>query len=222
MHIVRAASRAASLAMLSYACNIHAQSDSTNQNITLRFFQNSQEDSCDYSNSSLTLTFTTSSVPLLSHCFDFRPFQRKRYAGLCEPDGPGVWGEAGIQWKLGNVETFDSQGSYSSVLYRQHITDPASDDQRPGHYANRRNDPSSNETLLDWYGFSCWSEDKGSCGTLPYKITSFSIPPGPAEKDQQGTCWVFAKEGAAARIYVSSQATTGAFVSAFLAIWLAM
>jgi hypothetical protein len=146
---------------------------------------------------------------------------------------PGVWGEAGIHFQLRNTEAFDPQGNYSSVLYRQHVTNAASDNQKPGHYADRRvtiyggkncteNDPSSNTALLDWYGFSCWSEDKGSCGTLPYKIASFSIQPGPEEKDQHGTCWVFAKEGAAANIYASSQVIIGALINVFLAIWLAM
>jgi hypothetical protein len=207
------------------------------QNITLRFFQNGQDDSCHYRDSSHVLTFTTSSIPVISHCFDFSDlFGGNASQGFVNQTwnlGPNVWGEAGIHWQLGNVETFDLKGNYSSVLYRQHITNPARDDQNPGKYADRRVtmyggkdcsqiDPSSDKTLLPWYGFSCWSEDNGSCGTLPYNIASFSIQPGPDDKDRHGTCWVFAKEGAAARVYLSSRVILGAFISASLAIWLAL
>lgn len=83
-------------------------------------------------------------------------------------------------------------------------------------------DPSSNKTLLPWYGFSCWSEDKGSCGTLPYNIASFSIQPGLEKNNRHGTCWVFAEEGAAARVYSSSKAMIGTCISVSLAIWLAL
>jgi hypothetical protein len=177
------------------------------------------------------------SIPVISHCFDFSNlFGGNASQGFVNQTwnlGSNVWGEAGIYWQLGNVETFDWKGNYSSVLYRQHITNPASDDQNPGKYADRRVtiyggkdcsqiDPSSDKTLLPWYGFSCWSEDDGSCGTLPYNIASFSIQPGPDDKDQHGTCWVFAQEGAAARVYSSSRVILGAFISAPLAIWLAL
>jgi hypothetical protein len=140
---------------------------------------------------------------------------------------PPYTGEAGIHWQLENVNTYDPQTNYSSILYRQHITNPGRDDLKPGNQADRavtlyasnncRDLVSSSGDILGWYGFSCWSEDKGSCGTAPWKIGSFSIQ----DKAELDSCWVFAKDGAAGRGYSSSQAMVGAFFGASLAIWLA-
>jgi hypothetical protein len=202
--------------------------------LTLRFFQNSQEDSCNYGNSSSALTFTTSSIPITSHCFDFEDlFSGNATQGFVNQTQylGGAWGTAGIDWQLGNVESFDLQGNYSSVLYRQHVTNPSSENYKPGNFADRRvtiyggkgcteKDPSNDKGLLPWYGFSCWSEDKGSCGNLRYKIASFNINSKP--KEDQGTCWVFAETGASARVHSSSKAIAGAFISASLALWITL
>ncbi|ORY16600.1 hypothetical protein BCR34DRAFT_556887 [Clohesyomyces aquaticus] len=235
MQLVRAASRAMTLVLLPFSLSVHGQSIDANQNITLRFFQNSAADSCAYSNSSAALTFTTESIPIISRCFDFADlFSGNATQGFVNQTGnlaPGTIGEAGIRWQLENVDKFDTQANYSRVLYRQHITNPANDDDKPRHYADRRvtvyggkgcteKDPSSNETLLPWYGFSCWSEDEGTCGTLPYSIASFSVQPGPDDKNKDGTCWVFAERGAAAHLSLSSQAMMAVFASTSLAIWL--
>ncbi|KAF2795474.1 hypothetical protein K505DRAFT_301981 [Melanomma pulvis-pyrius CBS 109.77] len=236
MQLVRATSRAASLALLSYPLHIHAQTDAFNQNLTIRFFQTSQKDTCDFSNSSSTLTFTTGSIPILPHCFDFSDLfggnATQGFVNQTQNLLQGTRGEAGLYWQLENAETFDPQGNYSSVLYHQHISAPGSDDQKPGHFAKLQvtiyggencseKDPSNDEELFDWYGFSCWSDDKGSCGSVPYKIASFNIVAVPDQK-KDWKCWTFAKLGAAARIHASSQATMVASISVFLAIWLAM
>lgn len=203
----------------------------SSQNFTLRFFQNSQDDSCDFGGSSQALTFTTSSMPVINHCFDFADLfggnttqgfvNQTRNLGSMRP------GEAGIYYTLENVETYDPQGNYSSVLYHQHVANPTSDDYKPGHAANRRvtiypgtgcsdyHRPS--DQILPWFGFGCWSEDKGSCGTTPYSIASFSLQP---VDDPEGSCWDFAVQGAASRSYSSSQAAMGALLGASLAIWL--
>lgn len=234
MQLLQTTSRAASLALLLLPATAHAQSDATNQNITLRFFPTSQQDSCDFSNTRGALTFTTSSIPVISHCFDFAQLFRgnatQGFVNQTWNQGSGVWGEAGIHWQLFNVDTFDSQANYSSVLYRQHITDANKDENKPGHHADRRvtlygakgcrESDGTSDKLLPWYGFDCWSEDKGSCGTLPYGVASFSIQP--QQKTTQGTCWVFAERGAAVRVWSSSQAVMGAFVSASVAFWLAL
>lgn len=203
--------------------------------MTLRFFQNDQEQSCNYLNSSGALTFTTASVPVLSHCFNFvELFGGNATQGFVNQTRnlPGVWGEHGIHWNLENVDTFDPRGNYSGVLYRQHVTNAGNGELAPGKYAHRRvtiyggencteKDPSNHEGLLDWYGFSCFSETEGSCGTLPYSIASFSVQAGPAvASEEDGTCWVFAKEGAAGRIGSSFQNTIGPFACASLALWL--
>jgi hypothetical protein len=200
--------------------------------MTLRFFQNSPN-SCDFSESTRALTFTTASIPLVSHCFDVDElFGGNATQGFVNQTGniaPPNTREAGIHWQLENVDTYDSQTNYSSILYRQHVTKPGDDDLKPGHYAKRGVtlyaakrcsdlDPSA-DRILYWYGFNCWSEDEGSCGTTPWNIGSFNMH-APSD-NAKGTCWVFAKNGDAGRGYSSSQAMMGAFLGASLAIWLA-
>jgi hypothetical protein len=145
-----------------------------------------------------------------------------------------VWndGDVGIHWQLENMESFSRTANYSRVLYRQHVTDPGSDAYKPGHSADRRvtlygGDRCSelapdNDTLLDWFGFDCWSEEQGSCGRLPYGINSFYIQDGQEGKNRDGTCWVFAQLGAAEHAWSSLTAMMWASVSASVVIWLAM
>lgn len=114
------------------------------------------------------------------------------------------------------------------------MTRPNDDRYEVGHYADRRvtlygakgctqKNPNDNETLLPWYGFSCWSEDAGSCRTAEYSVRSFSIQPGPGDKDDKsGTCWVFAEEGAAGRVRGVPRAVMGGIVGGFVAVWLAL
>ncbi|KAF2655594.1 hypothetical protein K491DRAFT_423715 [Lophiostoma macrostomum CBS 122681] len=225
MQIIRVASRASSLAFLSFPFQICAQSASTSQKI-----------SCGYSNTTHALTFTTSSIPVASYCFDFAELFRgnatQGFVNQTKVLSSGAFGEAGIHWQLENVDTFDLQGNYTSVLYHQHIPNPASHDWKPGHYAERvamiyggtsctEANPSGNKTLLPWYGFSCWSEDEGSCGTTPYKIGSFNLGSG-VDKKNQHTCWMFAEEGAAPRVSTSFWSMLGILVGTYLAFWLAL
>jgi hypothetical protein len=178
------------------------------------------------------LTFTTSSVPIISHCFDLEElFGGNATQGFVNQTGnirPPYTGEAGIHWQLENVDTYDPQTNFSSILYRQHVTDPAPDKLKPGNQADRAVNVYPSKTctelgpgdeLLSWYGFSCWSENEGSCGTTPYRIGSFAIVNLEKTSDN-GKCWVFAELGAAGRGYSPSQAMMGAFLSTLLAIWL--
>ncbi|KAM7207803.1 hypothetical protein V8F20_001845 [Naviculisporaceae sp. PSN 640] len=166
------------------------------------------------------LTFTTESIPLVDHCFDFSSLfggnSSQGFVNQTKNLGPGLHGEPGIHWRLFNAQDFDPQANYSRVLYRQHVTNPPSDEYKPSHYADRmvtlyggpnctQKNPADDRSLLPWYGLSCWSEDQGSCGDLGYRIASFSLQAKPDEKAQHGTCWVFAKEGAAARTRSSAQ-----------------
>lgn len=209
------------------------------QNITLRFLQDNQANTCNYDNSSKVLTFTTSSVPVISHCFDFSNlFGGNAAQGFVNQTENLGWAgggqEAGIRWQLLNLDTFDPQANYSNILYRQHVLSPSSDDDKPGHYANRRvtiygapgcseADPSDNHTLLPWYGFSCWSEEAGSCGKLPYGIASFSVQPGPDDDERDGTCWDFAERGGAAGMSgLSRQAMMSSLFGTAVAVWLAL
>ena len=131
------------------------------------------------------------------------------------------------------MDKYDATKNYSKVLYRQHIANPSSEDSQPGHYADRKVNlygdekcteliPNETVGLYPWFGLSCWSEDEGSCGTIPYNIASFAVQPGPEEDDKDGTCMVFAEEGAATSNLRSRAAIFGAFASIFVALWLAM
>ena len=176
-------------------------------NLTLRFFTSSQDDSCDFSATSRALTFTTESIPILPVCFDLADlFGGNATSGFVNQTGnqPAVAGEKGIHWSILNADDYDASANYSSVLYRQKVPNPNTDDQKPGHPAGRRatlypgkgctgKDPNDEKGLQPWYGLSCWSEDKGRCGTAPYSFQSFYIQAG--DKDSENKCWDFARYG---------------------------
>ena len=139
----------------------------------------------------------------------------------------------GIHWALQNRDSYDSSANYSSVLYRQHVANPGSEKYEPGHFGDRRvvvypgedcseKDDSKDKGLSPWYGFGCWSESEGDCGSMPYKIASFNIQPALEEKDEKGKCWVFAERGAAVHVHSSSHVVAGAMFSVALAMWLAL
>jgi hypothetical protein len=170
------------------------------------------------------LTFTTSSIPVVDHCFDFADlFTGNATQGFVNQTwnlGGGVWtdGQAGIRWQLENIDTYNPQGNYSDILYRQYVASPLRDRYKPGSLADRRvtmyggkrcseKDPNSNETLLPWYGYSCWSESKGGCGTLPYSIASFRVLPGFSDTRPSDTCWIFSERGQSKGSYLSSHST---------------
>ncbi|KAG9657839.1 hypothetical protein KCU95_g1352, partial [Aureobasidium melanogenum] len=109
---------------------VTAQSSMYGVNITLRFFLESQAGRCGYSNSSDALTFTTESIPLkgLGHCFNLVDiFGGNSSQGFVNQTanlgyGSGYTGEpgqAGIHWQVKNMDKFDVQANYSSVLYHQ-------------------------------------------------------------------------------------------------------
>lgn len=207
------------------------------QNVTLRFFPDGSEETCSYENSTNALTFTTFSMPILGHCFNLADlFSGNATRGFVNQTGNLLpnWRtqEQGIAWQLENMKIFDPQANYSRVLYRQSVYNPQDKRYEPGSYAWRRIniyggvnctelDPAG-DALLDWYGFNCFSEGGGSCGTLPYSIASFNILPGAFEKEdeQHGKCMVFAQLGTAAR-HQLPRVVIGAFICALLAVWLA-
>ncbi|KAF1834466.1 hypothetical protein BDW02DRAFT_621389 [Decorospora gaudefroyi] len=221
MHLFQAASRAVTLALVSFPLQVHAQ------NLTVRFFQNSP-DSCNYNESSRALTFTASSIPIDGVCLSLEKlFGGNTTRGFVNHTDLRIdpqSGDIGLHWQVENADMYDSQANYSSVLYRQYFANPPSDDLEPGNQAYRALTLYPHEDCMDvgpqgrgWYGFSCWSEDEGSCGTAPWNILSIGVQ----EKRSWDQCWVFALYGAAGRGYSSSQAMIGAFLSASLAIWLA-
>jgi hypothetical protein len=182
------------------------------------------------------LTFTTGSVPVISYCFDVADlYGGNATSGFVNQSSnlPGVSGEHGIRWTLSNIAAFSPSANYSSLLYRQSISSPNTDEQKPGNQARIRasvypskgcseKDPNDNSTqgLLPWYGLGCLSGVNGRCATTPYSIASFRITPG-APKEQEGKCWDFARYGQSGAVQ-SSGSVLAAFVSAGLAIVLAL
>ena len=108
-----------------------AQSDI---NLTLRFFTQPQdEDTCSYYNTSSALTFTSRSIPVTCHCFNladlFGGTATSRFINQTRNAGYTVDGrDLGIIWQLENADLWDPSANYSSVLYRQHISNPGDSD----------------------------------------------------------------------------------------------
>lgn len=174
----------------------------------MRFLSQADQQGCTYSNSSGALTWTTSSIPVVDHCFNLTDLlsgnattgfvnQTSNLAANAITTQP-----AGISWTILNRGSYDPAANYSSILYRQ---DSEAEAGAAGNvkvtvygFADCNDeDPSGNPSTSSadpWYGFSCLSGPEGSCGSLPYGVASFSVGPG----DDQGKCWVFAKEGGAA------------------------
>ncbi|OSS52496.1 hypothetical protein B5807_02454 [Epicoccum nigrum] len=133
---------AEALALLSLPITIQAQgSDSLNLNLILRFSTASQDDSCGFSATRRAPTFTTASIPILPVCFDLADlFGGNATSGFVNQTGnqPAVAGEKGLHWSILNADEYDASANYSSVMYRQHLLNPNTDDQKPGHPARRR------------------------------------------------------------------------------------
>ncbi|KAE8844279.1 hypothetical protein P3342_002535 [Pyrenophora teres f. teres] len=240
MQLIHPFSKAASLALLTFPLQVLAQSIYTNTNLTLRFFQTPQEDQCSFTNTSRALTFTTWSTPIIGHCFDFGTLfggnTTQGFVNQSQNVFGGDTSNAGIHWQLENLDTYDPQGNYSSVLYRQHLAFAVDDEDKPGHYANlmvnlyggegcSELDPRDSTRFLDWYGFNCWSENEGTCGTTGYPIASFYVKEEDREKKEYsgewGKCWSFAQMGASTRASASLWGVVGAVASTALAGWLA-
>jgi hypothetical protein len=204
--------------------------------VTLRFFSDSQDETCSYTNSSEALTFTTNSLPVLSKCFNVADlFGGNTTIGFVNQTSNLIFsnsGQAGIAWQLDNIDAFDPQANYSRVLYHETAFHPDDDRYDPGTYGPHRInvyggpdctqlDPSGAYDLLDWYGFNCWSEVEGSCGIVPYSIASFLVAAGDFNNEdaQHGKCMVFAEMGAASSLQ-SMRAVAGALVGASMAMWL--
>jgi len=217
---------------------VRCGSQALSQNVTLRFFPDGSEETCGYDNSTDALTFTTASIPIVGRCFNLADlFGGNATSGFVNQSqnlaSPPHDQPVGIAWQLENMDMYDPQTNYSRVLYRQHVeTSSGSDDRyKPDAYAYRRiniyggvncseSDPEGTN-LLDFYGFDCFSDGEGNCGTTPYNIASFYITEGEFrdESEQHGKCMVFARMGAAAGHQVS-KAVMGALLCASMAAWL--
>lgn len=136
---------------------------------------------------------------------------------------------SGVHWQLFNKEKYDTQANYSSMLHRHYNWAAQEKERQPGHDGRLRlnfyagldcrtlDEPSF--TDYPWYSSTCWSEEYGNCGTLPYNITSFLMfRTDPEERD--GSCMGFAEYGAASGTLKPFQAALSAVFVAALAVWL--
>lgn len=144
----------------------------------------------------------------------------------------GETGQAGIHWQVQNMNKFNGQANYSSVLYHQHNPDVNDKENAPGTYAARTvflypgqgctELPDQSNDLLPWYGLSCWTEPEGTCDTLPYNVASFSIQAEDDADKQHGKCWAFAEMGGAAGLHINFHAMMSLLVGTVLATWFVM
>ncbi|KAH7406433.1 hypothetical protein DE146DRAFT_391109 [Phaeosphaeria sp. MPI-PUGE-AT-0046c] len=212
--------------------------DDYSPNVTLRFFTSSQADSCDYSNSSSALTFTTVSIPVIGHCFNVADlFGGNATSGYVNQSRNIIGSNLdspGIRWQLKNVDNYDPQANYSSLLYRQHV-ESASSNLAPGTFADRRItvyggvncselDPTApkdrKKPLLPWFGLDCRTEAQGRCGDTPYNIASFYV--NNKKSGEKGKCWDFAYMGAASGTAASARVVLAALMSVLVAAWVAL
>jgi hypothetical protein len=230
MHLPAIASPALFLAVFFLPTQIFAQGNLiSSQNLTLRFYTSSGNNSCDFRATPEAITFTTDSTGFQSHCFDIADlFNGNTTSGFINQTAnfPGLWGEYGIRWELRNAKSYDASVNYSRVLYQQHIESLDMSD-RPADklvtvYGAKKcseKDPNDNEGLLPWFGFSCLGEDQGSCGTTPYSIQSFRVTPTDADDGRK--CWEFAERGQSGAVQLP-RSVVAALLGTILAIGLAL
>ncbi|KAI4637665.1 hypothetical protein J4E83_000482 [Alternaria metachromatica] len=139
------------------------------QNLTLRFFKDGHDDTCNYYDSRDALTFTTSSIPIVPHCFSLGDlFGGNATQGFVNQTwnlGSNRFGDeqAGIYWTLLNADKYDRSANYSRVLYRHHVVQAYDDIWKEGHLSNMMAtvyggedcselDPNDDQNLLNWFG----------------------------------------------------------------------
>ncbi|KAM0704789.1 hypothetical protein Q7P35_007575 [Cladosporium inversicolor] len=142
---------------------------------------NGSEETCGYENSTDALTFTTFSVPILSHCFNFADLfngnTTRGFVNQTDNLAPNFrTRQEGIVWQLENMESFDPRANYSRILYRQNVYNPQDKRYDPGSYAWRR---------INIYGGPNCTESNPEGDNLLDCIASFTVMPGSFEKEDE-------------------------------------
>ncbi|KAJ3546616.1 hypothetical protein NM208_g1921 [Fusarium decemcellulare] len=189
---------------------------SDNGNLTVAFFANEEESSCQANDTSKGLVLTTSSIPTGFTCFNVKDiFSQSNDTGfqnatqriydsnwnLLEPNG--------IHWLLRNRDDFDSKANYSRTLYEQ---------------VNETGEIAAGEAATwvfyiyafedcaqvggeeyeyedyPWVETSCQTKEGGQCQTLPYSIKSFGINSATEYNHAHGQCEIWALMGASTRL----------------------
>ncbi|KAM5350094.1 hypothetical protein ACJ41O_006599 [Fusarium nematophilum] len=185
-------------------------------NITVAFFADDQQDSCDSNDTSDALILTTSSIPTEYTCFNLTDiFSQSDDTGFQNATSP-VYDQDGdlippngIDWLLQNRDSFDSKTNYSRVWYEQvnRTGDIEAGEEAPWvFYVYAFPDcqqivdgDNVDEDQYPWFETSCQTDDGGQCQTLPYSIKSFAINSASDYNDKHGQCEAWAYKGTASR-----------------------
>ncbi|KAH7020479.1 hypothetical protein EDB80DRAFT_634000 [Ilyonectria destructans] len=199
-----------------FSLRTFAQGARGNWNLTVAFFADDQQASCDSNDTSDALVLTTSSIPTGFTCFNLTDiFSQSNDTGFQNATSPvydrdgDVIQPNGIDWLLQNRDSFDSKVNYSRVWYEQV--------NRTGDFEAGEDAPwvfyiyafPDCQQIVDgdnvdqddypWFETSCQTDEGGECQTIPYSIKSFAINSAADYNDQHGQCEAWAYKGAAAR-----------------------
>ncbi|KAJ3538277.1 hypothetical protein NM208_g5976 [Fusarium decemcellulare] len=195
-----------------------AQDFGGGRNLTIAFFSDSQEDSCQSNDTSKGLVLTTDSIPTSYTCFNVSDiFSQSEKVGFQNGTMPVRGGDGqfvepnGVHWLLEKADNFSSKTNYSRVWYEQTSPDGVGEDGSWVFYVYAFEDC---EQIVDgdyvdsdrfpWYETSCLTERGGQCRTLPYSIKSFAINKAASYNKNHGGCEEWAYKGSKASTRSSS------------------
>ncbi|EEU43454.1 uncharacterized protein NECHADRAFT_82763 [Fusarium vanettenii 77-13-4] len=176
-------------------------------NLTVAFFTDDQEESCQAKDTSKGIFFTTSSIPTELTCFNLTDmFSQSNDTGFQEALEPLEDRSSGINWLLQNRDDFDSKANYSQIRYE--LLNKTTEDESGKvsawslyvyAFANCQQIVDGDNVDADdfpWFESTCQTEKGGECQGVPYPIKSFAI----VSTNKEGKCEAWAKQGSAARV----------------------
>ncbi|KAJ4328365.1 hypothetical protein N0V84_001236 [Fusarium piperis] len=226
------------LALLSLS--VFAQKVMGNGNITVAFFADNEEDSCQANDANKTtkgLVLTTSDLPSAYTCFNLSDiFSQSNDTGFMNATSRvydldyELLDPNGVHWLLRNRDNFDSNANYSRVWYEQVNQTgeiKAGEDSPWVFYVYAFEDcqqTGGNDDPYEawpWFENSCQTEIGGECRTVPYSIKSFAIHQSLAYNIRHGGCEEWAFLGAAPRFRgrVSALVTLSASLTALFLVF---
>ncbi|KAF5671269.1 hypothetical protein FHETE_4239 [Fusarium heterosporum] len=181
-------------------------------NITVAFFTDEQEESCNSKDTSKGLILTSSDTPTEYTCFNITDiFSQSNNTGFQPSWQQWVNKESGMNWTIHNNDDSDviSNANYSHI--RVELLDVATEDQTGEDsswvlYTYAFPDCQllvgleNHQEDYPWYEASCQTEEGGECQHALKPIKSFAI----RTRDQKEGCKTWAKLGSANRMERSS------------------
>ncbi|KAI8716568.1 hypothetical protein NCS52_00950900 [Fusarium sp. LHS14.1] len=176
-------------------------------NLTVAFFTNDQQESCQAKDTSKGIILTTSSIPTELTCFNLTDtFSQSNDIGFQEALEPLEDQSSGVNWLLQNRDDFDSKANYSQIRYE--LLNKTTEDESGKvstwslyvyAFANCQQIVDGDNADADdfpWFESTCQTEKGGECQGVPYPIKSFAI----VSTNKEGECEAWAKQGSAARV----------------------